>query len=266
MCKRNTICGGVQYMPASMLLFWLRSLAYLPVSMIAAAFGRCNSNPSGICLSLLLILLLFSCENSKSIPSENARIALRSSVAAGGAWDLLGFHTGEKVPDFMLYSSDGEPFDLYEELGKGKPIVLVNGSYTCDFSRTNLPSIVNTAQKHNAEVEVVMVYTIDAHPSDTLSPYAVDDREWVPPNNIRDNISAPQPRTYGERVMLANQWIEESEIPVPVLIDGPDNEYWTKFGQAPNMCYIISPDGTVAFRETWYNDAELNEAIQHLSE
>jgi hypothetical protein len=179
---------------------------------------------------------------------------------------MLGFRPGNQIPDFILYSSKGKLFRLYKELSKGKPIVIVNGSYTCDFSRANLPSIKTIAQRHHSKVNVVMVYTIDAHPNDTLSPYATNNSEWIPPSNIRDNISAAQPKTYADRVALSNAWIKENQISIPVLIDGPNNEYWTAFGQAPNMCYIIDPNGVVTYRQTWYNEKELDEKIQNLTD
>jgi len=188
------------------------------------------------------------------------------SQGVEGMWEMLGYHPGDTVPDFTLYSGEGKPFHLYAELQKGKPVMIVNGSYTCDISRGNLPSLNLINDRYGKDVEMVMVYTIDAHPNDVVSPYSPDGKIWIPPNNIRDSISAQQPKTYGERVALSKVWVKENQIHMPVVVDKPDNEYWMEFGQAPNMCYIIDPDGVVEYRQTWYDEKGLEEKIRRISE
>ena len=218
-------------------------------------------------LMVIAVLSIAGCGSEhKTRSADIVRIALPASQGAYGEWEMLGYHPGNKVPDFTLYTTNGKPFHLYEELEKGKPLVIINGSYTCDISRGNLSSIKEISKRYDDKVKVVMVYTIDAHPSDTLSPYATNANEWIPQNNIRDNISATQPRTYGERVALSNAWITENQLSMPVLIDEPNNEYWMEFGQAPNMCYIIDPDGVIRYRRTWYNEKDLDKEIQQMAE
>ena len=202
----------------------------------------------------------------ETIPSDGAKTTLPISQGAEGAWEMLGYHQGDTVPDITLYSGEGQPFHLYAELHKGKPVMIINGSYTCDISRGNLPSINALSERVGKNIEVVMVYTIDAHPNDMMSPYSPDSDIWIPPNNIRDSISAQQPKTYGERVELSKAWIKENQIHVPVVIDKPDNEYWMEFGQAPNMCYIIDADGVVEYRQTWFDEKKLEEKIKHITE
>ena len=65
------------------------------------------------------------------------------------------------------------------------------------------------------KANMVIVYTIDAHPSDTLSPYAQNDQPWIPPNNRCNQIETPQPRTNGERVELTKTWKAENDISAP---------------------------------------------------
>lgn len=211
-----------------------------------------------------LVFLLASC-SYHSPPDGDTKIAMHSSQGVGGVWEMLGFHPGNYVPDFKLYTTDGLPFRLYEELANEKPTVIINASHTCDFSRANLPSIKDVMKRYATKANMVVVYTIDAHPSDTLSPYAEDDQAWIPPNNQRDNISTPQPKTYGQRVNLSRQWKKGNDINGRVLVDGPDNQFWNTFGQAPNMCYIISRGGKVEYRQTWYNGKALELELERLT-
>lgn len=213
---------------------------------------------------VLVLLIVSSC--SSTPPDDDTKITMHASGGVGGVWEMLGFHPGDQVPDFKLYTGEGKPFRLYDELTKRKHTVLINASHTCDFSRANLPSIKSIIKRYATKANIVMIYTIDAHPNDTLSPYAENNRPWVPPNNKRDNISTPQPKTYGERVSLSRQWKNANNIPVRVLVDGPDNQFWHAFGQAPNMCYIVNDGGKVEYRQTWYNGKELELQLKRLTE
>jgi len=144
--------------------------------------------------------------------------------------------------------------------------MLINASYTCDFSRANIESFKAVGEKYKDKIETVIVYTIDAHPVDVPSPYSADSAVWIPPHNVRDSIAAPQPKTYGDRIDLSKKWTEKYDISFPVLVDNPDNDYWVEFGQAPNMCYIIDEKGIVEYRETWYNEKRLEEELVNLSD
>ena len=44
-------------------------------------------------------------------------------------------------------------------------------------------------------------------------------------------------------------------IDVPVLIDGPCNEYWTNMAYAPNNAYLINTDGSVYVKHGWFHKA-----------
>lgn len=213
---------------------------------------------------LAITSTLFSCTKSRQ-PAPDAKISLDASLGTSGTWEMLGFHRGNRVPDFLLYSTDGTPYRLYKELSKKKPTVIINASHTCDFSRANLPAMKSIMDRYQSKTNMVIVYTIDAHPSDTLSPYAENDQPWIPPNNVRDKIETPQPRTYGERVGLSRKWKAENSISAPVLVDSPDNLFWNTFGQAPNMCYIISDSGYVEYRETWFNGQKLEQELDRIA-
>ena len=176
-------------------------------------------------------------------------------------FETLGYQIDDKVPDFTLYSSQGDKFTLSEALKSGKPIMLISGSYTCDVSRSNLPGIDSIIQQYRDKINVRMVYTLDAHPSDTISPYSPKHEIWIPNINLKDQVEATQPKTYGEREALAVKWQQRYNIAVPVLIDTPANQFWLNYGQAPNMVYLIDPNGTVNYKQVWFNKNNLEKAI-----
>ncbi|HEY9044610.1 MAG TPA: hypothetical protein VIN08_01880, partial [Ohtaekwangia sp.] len=85
-------------------------------------------------------------------------------------------------------------------------------------------------------------------------------------DNIRDSVEARQPRTYAERVALSQQWKKRYDIASTVLVDDPENFFWSNFGQAPNMAYIIEPDCTVYYKQSWFNNEKFEEQILSATE
>lgn len=212
-----------------------------------------------------LVLGICGCRPGIRPPEDSAKIKPAVSEGIHGEWDYIGLGKGEKVPDFILFSQDRKPFHLYEELKRGKPIMLINASFTCDVSRGNLPAIKNIINNHK-ELRCYMVYTVEPHPADAPSPYSPTGEVWIAENNIRDSVEANQPATYAERVELSKLWKERYDIEPEVLVDSPENLYWTTFGQAPNMTYIIEPDATVFYKQSWFKEDALEEKINSMAE
>jgi hypothetical protein len=221
---------------------------------------------------LLIIPLLVACQkdNNKSHippPDDSDKIAIQVSEGINTGYEdfkNLGYQKGDKIPDLSLFTPGGLAFSVKAALATGKPLVLISGSYTCDISRSNLPDANMLGIKYNQQVNIYHVYTVEAHPSDKFCPYSPDKTMKTPTANIRDNIQANQPKTYGERRILAKKWQEENAIAIPVLVDKPTNDYWLTFGQAPNTAYLITPDGEVFYKQVWFNYQDFDGAIRDL--
>src|SRR5688500_9836539 len=61
-------------------------------------------------------------------------------------WYLGSFHTsglqaGDTAYDFTLYNLNGDSLNLKDALSKGRPVLLVNGSYTCPVYRRKVQDI-----------------------------------------------------------------------------------------------------------------------------
>jgi hypothetical protein len=66
--------------------------------------------------------------------------------------------------------------------------------------------------------------------------------------NQDEDILIKQPRTYGERKEAACQMFTRSGTKLPVMVDGPGNEWLNNFGIVPASAFIISPDGKLRFK------------------
>ncbi|MCX7825255.1 MAG: hypothetical protein N2689_06820 [Verrucomicrobiae bacterium] len=69
-------------------------------------------------------------------------------------------------------------------------------------------------EQYKAKAEFLMVYIQEAHPSDGWA---------MPDRNERRGISVKEPKSYGERVRVAEQACSALKIKLPCLVDGMDN-------------------------------------------
>ena len=162
-----------------------------------------------------------------------------------------GYQNGETINDFNLYDLNGQEFHIQEILAEGKPVLLVNGSYTCPVFRGKVELINQIVQDFGNAITTCVVYTVEAHPNGDISPYF--GFENVTNQNIQLGILYPQPTTYGERKNVVEDMVTGTGLLAPVYIDGPCNEWWEHFGPAPNNSYLIDTNGIVYSKHGWFN-------------
>lgn len=165
--------------------------------------------------------------------------------------ETSGRPEGETAADFTAYDLNGNAFDLGDALALGKPLLMIAASYTCPVFRNRIPSINNVVATYGSELTTVIVYTVEAHPYIDISPYfgAVNTH----PANIAAGILYQQPTTYGERKAVAEDMLDSLAIDAPVYFDGPCNEWWNYYGQAPNCAYLIDTTGMIFAHHPWYD-------------
>ena len=174
----------------------------------------------------------------------------------------VGLDAGETAPDFTLYDLQGEAFHLGSALAEGKPVLLVNGSYTCPVFRGKIAKLNRVVRDFGSEVTIAVIYTIEAHPDVDTSVYF----GYVNTGRANQNagILYRQPTTYGERKDIVTDMLNAIEIDAPVYLDGPCNEWWSVYGYAPNNAYLIDTDGTIAAQHGWF-DREPHDIIRDLN-
>lgn len=227
-------------------------------------------------LPFMISLLFLGCtqvDSNQNLPEDNATITLQRSEPwidpiPDLKWQFrheeIMFQEDEKVPNFTLHTPEGIPFNLYSELGKGKPVLLLSGSQTCQIARRNLNPINDVVREYGNDLTVAMVYTIEAHPFDTVSPFSIANEIWLTRSNFQEDIYIKQQRTYKERKEATELWREESNLEPIMLVDNPDNDFWRTFGQATNMAYLIDTDTTVFWRQAYLMPRMLHKEINHL--
>lgn len=165
--------------------------------------------------------------------------------------NLEGPLEGELVHDFKLYTLEGDSVQLSGVLNDGKPVLLIGCNYTCYVYRGKIDVVNDMQSLYGDLINIFLVYTVEAHPVIDFSPYF--GYENVGADNYAEGILYRQPTTYGERKEIVSDMLDAMTIDVPVLIDGPCNEFWAAYGTNPNPAWLIDPDGIVFDAQKWFN-------------
>jgi cytochrome oxidase Cu insertion factor (SCO1/SenC/PrrC family) len=151
---------------------------------------------------------------------------------------------GEVAPDFALETLSGERFSLTDH--RGEWVLLEFGSYTCPMYRRQISGMARLAREYEGREDVTfaLVYGKEAHPHQGAF-LAVDD-----------------PETYEERRALASRLVTEVDVPFPVLVDEVPRKVSAEYGGAPNMVYLVDPEGRIAYRALWTDAEELERVLR----
>lgn len=172
-----------------------------------------------------------------------------------GSFYTSGYPVGSLVGDFKLYDGSGDSLVLSQALSSGKPVLLISGSLTCPIFRNKLPVINQVVSAYAGLLDVYVIYTLEAHPTDTSVYFGYIN---ITSQNQTDGILFPSPQNYGGRLALVDTLLQNYTLSAPVFIDGPCNPWWRNFGPAPNNAYVIRPNGTVALHHGWFDRSPRN--------
>lgn len=167
--------------------------------------------------------------------------------------------TGDRAVDFTLRDTDGREVRLADLL-QDKPVLLLQGNLTCPRFQKNRSALEQTLQRFGDDVNVVLVYNVEAHPGgDDPSPYRGD--LWQ--GRFSDR---PQARSYQERLRSAREVARSTEI--PVLVDpydaGEANPIWCTYGTCPSCSWLIRPDGVIEAHHDWHDPPTMDRSIELL--
>lgn len=82
------------------------------------------------------------------------------------------------------------------------------------------------------------MYIREAHPQD----------EWQMKSNVDQNICYMQPRTFPQRVAIANDFVTRFHYPIPIAIDTMNDAADHTYGGWPERIYIIDESGRIVYR------------------
>lgn len=168
---------------------------------------------------------------------------------------------GDPAPRFTLHDLDGGEVELAELIGE-KPIVLRFGSHSCPVYRYRRFSMSELEEEFTGRVHFLLVYTVEAHPVGSKSPY--DDGEWVTMWNRMTRVLVKQPADGEERLELARSSHEKLKLDPPMVVDQMDNAVWEDYGSASSPAFVIDLEGKIAARQVWVEPKELRTVLLRL--
>jgi len=162
---------------------------------------------------------------------------------------------GDPAPDFTLKTHDGEQTIRLSELRGSKPVVLVFGNFTCGLFRGSYPMVDELCQRYKDDAIFLSVYVREAHPSDG----------WAMLQNSEVGVDVAQPRTFDERVAVAQVCHTKLNYSMPLLVDEINDPVGQAYSGMPSRLYVIDPNGIVAFKNGrgpfGFKTGELEQAI-----
>jgi tetratricopeptide (TPR) repeat protein len=171
----------------------------------------------------------------QSAPARELLAGLEAGQAAPAPVDVSPL-VGHPAPDVELLRPDGTAFRLSSL--RGRPLVLVFGSYTCPQLRHGAPEVGRLHARYRDRAAFLLVYLREAHP---------EGEAWESTVNRREGIRLPEARSVPERAEHAAVCRRELKVPYEAVLDGLDGRAETAFSAFPSRVFVIERQGTVAF-------------------
>ncbi len=162
--------------------------------------------------------------------------ALAAPEKPGAAAEPASPLVGHPAPDVVLRSADGRESRLSSL--RGKPLVLMIGSYTCPQLRHGAPEVNRLYAEYEGRARFLLAYIREAHPAGD---------GWQSTINERQGVSLPEAKTLGERGEHAAVCRRELKIPYEASLDGLDGRIEAAFSAFPSRVFVIDGAGKVTF-------------------
>jgi hypothetical protein len=144
----------------------------------------------------------------------------------------------ESAPDFTLKRVDGSSEVTLSKMIGPKPVVLIFGNFTCGPFRSQAGNFEKMHRLYGDRATFIMVYVREAHPTDG----------WRMESNERVGVSTAQPKSYDERVAVAQRCGKLLSLGFPMLVDTIDDAVGSRYSGMPGRFYLIDRSGKIAFK------------------
>jgi peroxiredoxin len=177
--------------------------------------------------------------------------AVKGASAANAAASLA---LGQTAPEIEAMMVGGKAVTLAGLAGK--PVVLQFGSITEPVFRMRVPNVEKMAAKYGDKVMFLTIYTHESHAADTEAAIEV---------NALSGFAVSKPVNQEERIKMAGQAIEQLGIKrQQVAVDAWSNTSSLRYGDYPNMTFVIDSKGNLQAGYPWMDPAMVKGAVDAL--
>jgi hypothetical protein len=196
---------------------------------------------------------------SPGAPDGPTRKTFLSAFFRGELGGLTpGPDLNQAAPDFTLKTADGRDEVTLSRMARHKPVVLVFGNYTCRPFRGQGGNLEKLHQRYKNRATFLAVYVREAHPSDG----------WRMEVNDALGVTVRQPKTYSERVGVAQVCTRNMGLSFPVLVDTIEDAVNKQYCGVPSRLYLVDRHGKIAYKSArgpfGFNPAELEHSLMLL--
>ena len=176
--------------------------------------------------AVILNASLSPAADSGQRPQQQQRQAARANISQGTLKD------GDTAPDFALQDIEGKKTVKLSDL-RWKPAVLIFGSCTCPPFVASTQQTARLHEQYKDRVHFFLIYIREAHPTDG----------WVMPGN---QFVVKSPKSAEERRGVARDFAKRIHVPMPILVDTPDDKVERTYACWPNRMFILDAQGKIA--------------------
>jgi type I thyroxine 5'-deiodinase len=101
-----------------------------------------------------------------------------------------------------------------------------------------VPALNKLYEKYGNRIAFLVVYILEAHPSDV----------WQTQSNIKENLVFSSPKNDEERAFLAGACVRKLGIKFPAVLDEFGNSTEHAYTGWPDRLYLIDAKGRVAYK------------------
>ena len=92
--------------------------------------------------------------------------------------------------------------------------------------------------RYNDRVNFKTVYIREAHPLD----------EWQMESNEKEDVCYKQPKSIGDRVLIANDFVKRFHYDIPLAVDTMANHADALYAGWPERFYILDRAGVIVYK------------------
>lgn len=190
-----------------------------------------------------------------------AAFAVGMAQRGGERWEKAGTAVGAMLPALEVVSLDGTRVPL-ASLWSERPVLFITSSVTCPIARESCSDLTRLRKDLEGRADVVVLYTVEAHPTGVESPYRRDGKPWVTDENEAAGVLRAMPSTLAERLVLAREFAALVKGAPTIVVDDMDNRAWSALGGGPNMAVLVDTTGTVRLKQGWLDRSSIAEAVR----
>lgn len=191
-----------------------------------------------------------SAPKEKAAPADAPAAEPRGQATPNAGATPLA-EVGQAAPELDVKKLDGNAVRLSSY--KGRPLLLVFGSYSAPTFREKAAQLADLAGDFKGRVEVLVVYTAEAYPVG----------QWEIERNKDEKVRVEAHASEAARIKAARDARTTLKLEgLTFVVDAMSDKTAKAFEGTPNAAVLIGRDGVVVARQKWFEAFAMRRAVE----